>query len=177
MPDSPAQTITFSEGSNTFESFLSYHPEMMVTLGNLLISYQGGQLYTHDSSVYNNFYGVQYDSYVKIIFNDFEMQRKTFKSVQEIASAVWECPEILTSLMSYGITPQQSNLIAGDFTLQEGGWNADFLCDVNSIGGLINGDSLKGWYMSIRFQANSPSSLITLVLCSVKTIDSSLNLK
>lgn len=177
MADSPAQTLTFSEGSNSFESFLSYHPEMMCTLGNLLITYQDGQLYTHDGTVYNNFYGVQYDSSARFVFNDFGMQKKTFKAVEEIASVIWKCPEIETSLMSYGTTPQQSALDVSDFEELEGTFCASLFGDSNSDGGLINGDSLKGLYMSINFQAVSPTELTNLALVSVRTLDSALNIK
>lgn len=173
--DSLAQTLSFSEGSNTFESFLSYHPEMMCTLGNLLVSFKDGDLYTHDSTTYNNFYGVQYDSYIKFTFNNFPLQRKSFQSVEEVASVCWSCPEIQTSLNSYGAVQQESNLVGGDFEQLEGGWNASFLCDVNSQGGLINGDTLKGFYMTIKFLASSPSNLITLSLCSIYFINSPLN--
>lgn len=175
--NSAAQTLSFSEGSNSFESFLSYHPENMCTLGNTLISFYGGDLYTHDSTTYNNFYGVQYDSYIKFVFNDFPLQRKSFKSVEEIGSILWDCPEITTNLNSYGVTKQTSNLIAGDFELLESGWNASFLNDVNSIGGLINGDSLRGFYMTIKFRAASPTDLVNLSLCSIYFINSQLNSK
>ena len=56
--DDAAYTLSFNEPSNTYESFLSYHPEMMVTLGALLITYKGGDSWTHNSDKYNNFYGV-----------------------------------------------------------------------------------------------------------------------
>jgi hypothetical protein len=79
--------------------------------------------------------------------------------------------------MSYGVVPQQSQLISSDFVQLEGGWNTSFYRDSNSNGGLINGDSLKGFYIFIKFQVDNPTTLITLALVSVYFINSPLNQK
>lgn len=175
MADSPAQTIIFSEGSNTFESFISLFPENMCTVGNLLISFEGGDLYTHDSDVYNRFFGVDYPSSITPIFNQNSAESKSYVAIDERASEVWECPEIETSLMSYENVPQQSNLIESDFTLEEGKWHTSFLQDANSIGGLNNGDDLKGFWTSIKFQVTDASNLLSLNQILLHYIDSPLN--
>lgn len=172
-----AQTIVFSEDSNSFESFLSYQPEMMCTLGNLLVSFLDGDLYTHDSPVYNNFYGVQYDSYITFSFNDFPLQRKTFLSVQEIANTIWDCPEIVTSLSTYGTTKQTSKLVTANFLPLEGGFNSSFMCDINSTGGWINGDVLKGFFINIQFHTSNTQGLINLAIASIYFINSPLNIR
>jgi len=173
--DSQAQTLSFSEGSNSFESFLSYHSEMMCTLGNTLITFKDGELYTHDSEIYNRFYGVDYPSYIVFVFNQNPAESKSFLSVDERANVIWSCPDIETSLMSFGTTPQQSNLVEADFELVEGKWQASFLQDQNSIAGLIEGDDLKGVWIKIKFQVDSASSFITLNEILLRYIDSPLN--
>lgn len=173
----PAYTLAFNEDTNTFESPLSYHPEMMVTLGNLLITFKNGSLYTHDSPTYNRFYGVDYPSYITAVFNLNAVVKKSFVALTEGANTIWECPEISTQVMSYGLLPQESNLIAGDFDNEEGEYIAPFRQDTNSIGGLINGDDLHGKYIIVKFMINSASSLVVLNYASVKSLESALTSK
>lgn len=170
--DIPAQTIAFSERWKSFESFLSYTPEMMCVVGDLLITFKDGQLYTHDSSVYNNFFGVDYPSYVEFTFNQNPAEGKRFLSLDERSNVIWTCPEIETSLISFGDTPQQSNLIEGDFELVEGKYCAKFLQDQNSIGGLIDGNDMRGFYINIKFQVDSAEKFINLSQILLNYVDS-----
>jgi len=173
----PAYTILFDEENNGFETFLSYHPEMMVTLGTLFISFKNGQLYTHDATSYNTFYGTSYDSTITPVFNQNHLEKKTFHSIEEVASQIWDCPEITTSLNSYGTTKQSSRLNAARFVPLEGNFHSSFLRDANSNGGLINGSLLKGNYVIVKFRAQQPTNLVTLDLCTVSWVDSPLTTK
>lgn len=178
--DSPAQTVwfydnQFSDKDKSFESFLSYTPEMMCSVGDLLVTFKDGQLYTHDSSIYNRFYGVDYPSYIKVVFNQNPAQVKRFLALDERSNVIWTCPEIETSQISFGTTPQQSNLIEGDFELVEGKWCAKFNQDENSIGGLIDGQDLRGFYIVIKFQIDSAETFVNLSQILLRYIDSPLN--
>lgn len=173
-----AYTLSFNERNNTFESFLSYLPEMMVNLSNLFITFKNGNLYTHDNiGAYNTFYGVAYDSMIKIVFNQNAAQIKDFKALDQRASIAWNCPEILTSINSFGTTQQQSNLLGSDFTLIEGRWCSSFYQDVNSAvaSPLINGDDLRGNYISIKFVATTPTTLVNLNQVLLRSVDSAMN--
>lgn len=170
-----AFTFSFNEKNNSFEPFLSFHPEMMVTIGTLLITWLAGQLYTHDSTTYNNFYGVQYDSTVTLVFNDVKNAKKVFQSITLIASAVWDAPVISTSTNSYGTTKQASNLVTSDFDVEESEYHAALLKDTNSIGGINNGDDLRGNYLVVKLRAANASNLVTLNAVSVFMINSPLN--
>lgn len=176
-PTSPAQTIVFDEDSNTFESFISLFPEMMTTLGVLLISFKNGQLYTHDSTVYNNFFGVQYDSNISIVFNSNPYEKKTFHAVSEVASQVWDCPEVVTDNFSYGTTYQTSVINSARFKKLESNYHANIPRDSNSRGGLVNGSIMKGNYAKIKFRAQNPTDLVTLSLVSLTSVDSPLTAK
>lgn len=173
-------TLTFLETRNEsegFESPVAYHPENMGCLDNLIVMYKDGAIWTLDNPITNNFFGVQYDSYIDVIFNDLMTAKKTWEAVMQTGNVLWDCPQITTSLISFGTTPQQSVLITEDFALLEGEWNAAFLRDQNSQGGIINGDTLKGLYIIIRFRAKDASSFVFLNSASVKFIDSALNSK
>lgn len=169
-----AQTLSFDEELNHFESFLSLSPEMMCSIGTLLTTFKNGGLYTHDDVVYNRFFGETFDSEITPVFNQNTLEKKTYLAISEVASEVWDCPEIETSLNSYGTTKQQSNLIEQDFQTKEGVHHAGFLRDSNSQGGLIEGSSLKGNYISIKFRKQIPTNLVTLDILSLEYIDSPL---
>ena len=173
--DSPAQTIWFSEREHSFESFLSFIPEMMCNVGDLLVCFKDGQLYTHDNPIYNRFFGVDYPSYVTFVFNQNPAQVKRFLALDERSNVIFNCPEIETSQISFGDTPQQSNIIEADFELVEGKWCAKFNQDENSIGGLIDGDSLIGFWIKIKFQVDSAQTFVNLSQVLLRYIDSPLN--
>ncbi len=173
-------TIIFNETrdqSEGFECKTPYYPEGMESLGTLLVSFKNGQLWTHNNPVYCNFYGTQYDAYIEGVFNDSPLNKKTWQTLEESASDVWECDEITTELMSYGSTPQQSNLIPQDFKLLEGKQNASFLRDSNSIGGVLNGDYLKGSWIKIRLTKKSASNFVFLNSISAKWVESAITPK
>jgi signal peptidase I len=175
-PTDPAVTLVFDLDYKCFSTFLSYYPEMMTTLGTLFISFKDGQLYTHDNPAYNTFFGQPAaDSSITLAFNQNPLDKKTFMSVGEVASQIWDVPVIKTDINSYGTTKMESNLVDDDFVELEGTYEAPVLRDVNSIGGILEGDSMKGKYMTMKFRAKTPTSLVSLNLLSLKSINSPLN--
>lgn len=167
-----AATISFDEETNVFESFLSYHPEMIVTLGTLLISFKNGNLYTHDSDSYNTFYGTAYDSYIVPVFNEKALEKKTWIGLNEVSSDKWDCPLIYSNAISYGTQRQETNLLASEFQNKESNFSASIKRDVWSRGGKYNGAFMKGNYLAVKFRKNNATNLITLNLISVKFNDS-----
>jgi len=154
----------------------------MVNLGVLFVTFKNGALWTHDNEpFYNNFYGVQYDSSITPVFNQNEITKKTFIAVTELSTQAWDCPEIETSSNVSGNTKQISNLAVSDFEEKEGDYHASFLRASNSPGGLIEGDTLKGNLIKIKFRAvnqDPPNNgLIVLNLVSLSSIDSALTNK
>ena len=148
---------------------------MMTCLGVLFITFKDGELYTHDAVDYNKFYGVDYDSSVTFVFNQNALDKKTFLSLAEIASQIWDVPILGTDVNSYGTTKMTSNLVDSDFAELEGSFEAGILRDQNSIGGLIEGDTMKGKLMTAKFRAKVPNKLVSLNLVSLKYINSPLN--
>lgn len=167
--------LSFSEEDNTFESFLSLKPEMMCTVGNLFIAWLDGQAWTHDNKTYNNFFGVKYESSITTVFNENPLTDKSFQCLAQRSSNVWDCPEIITQSMSYGDTPQQSNLVEAEFSRREGKLVSSLKRDANSYGGKINGNFLKGSWIKIKFRRQSASELTTLDLIECVSIESPLN--
>lgn len=170
-------TISFNESRDRktegFESQYSYYPEMMSCINNLFVSYLSGAVWTHNSNTKCNFYGVQYDASVTLVFNEHSLEKKTWISITELANTIWDCPEISTQLMSYGTTVQQSVLKSSQFSRLEGEYHAAFRKDSNSRGGMINGSSLKGNYIIIKFRT-SATNYVFISAISINYIDSPL---
>lgn len=159
----PASTYGFSETRNMFESPYSYTPEWMDCINNTFVSFYGGELYTHDNfTTFCNFYGVQYDCYIQIVFNDNLILDKKYTSLRETSNSIWYCDQINTSL------GQSSNIPSVFFKQLEGQANASFLRDALSAGGLANGTPLKGTYLIARFRIASASKFANLSVVTLK---------
>jgi len=151
-------TVGFNEAKNAYTSFYSFTPEWAISAQNTLITWNNGGLYLHDSATKNNFYGTQYSSSISFVFNKDNIIKKTFDYVTLDTSDYWLSStngDINTSL------GQSSNLVQGDYEIHEGLYHAALLRDYNSLGGVINGDYLKGTWLEAKF-TNSATSLVYL---------------
>lgn len=83
-------TLTYSETVQGWVSFYSFIPDWMIGMNNYFYTFKGGNLYRHNTNATrNNFYGVQYNSMVKSVFNDGVLDNKLFKSVDIQGDDVW----------------------------------------------------------------------------------------
>ncbi len=168
------ETMAFDEGRNAFTSPYDFAPEQIICAENVLYSFKNGKMYIHDDTDnYNTFYGQYFDPEITRVYNGNLIEKKSFLSVTEVASSIWDCPEITTNSMSYGSTPQQSNLITQDFENFESNFSAAFLGDIYSVNGL-QGDSLKGNLIKIKFRAPNATNLVTLSAVNLYYINSPL---
>jgi hypothetical protein len=163
------------ESNRGFETFASYHPENIGCLNNTYITFKDGNLWTHDTGPYCNFYGVQYGAYVDVAFNDRAIDRKTYLTIFQTSNDVWYCPSITSQLNTYGSTKQQSQIVAARFVELEGQYTSAILRDINSPGGLINGQTMHGNYLVVRFQKDSASNFYFLNTVSLTYVNSPLN--
>lgn len=184
---SEATTRSFSLKFKSLESRLAYIPDSMCLLGTLLVSSKGGDIWTHDSETYNQFYNVKYPSSITVVWNENTAVNKSYLAVgyQSKDNIVWTSPEngdILTSLIN-GQTglDQISQLKAPDYELEELTLNAGFLRDANSMQdarlALQEGDFLKGVYMVQKFvcpTANA-SQLVNIILPYITWVPSPRN--
>ena len=167
-------TISFDENANAFESFYSYHPEFMGNINTTLFTFKNGDIWEHGKTPYCNFYGSQYTASITTVFNSSSLDKKTWISLMETGSEVWGCPIIYTQMDSVS-TNQQSELLASDFVTLESEYQASFLRDSTSPGGLVEGDSLKGGYIVIKFENLNANSFVYLNSATTKYINSPLN--
>lgn len=159
----PAYTLHFNEVRDEkegFDCFVSYAPEMMASINNLLVTFKNGQLWTHNSTLFNNFYGIQYESYITLCFNDNIKLKKTFEHLSYQSNKIWTSQsdgDIYTEDINpqTGLT-QISKLTDVDYSIDENIRFADFLRDMNSNAdkreGLYNGDYLKGAFIVVKLR-------------------------
>ena len=84
------ETINFKEDVQGWTSFASYIPEQGVSINDEFYTFKNGEIYSHDNETRNNYYGVQYQSSVKLLFNDMPDQVKTFRTLNyEGSQAKW----------------------------------------------------------------------------------------
>lgn len=172
------QTFSFNERRNGYSSFFSFHPEWILSAEDVIYSWLNGQIYSHDNTTsYANFYGIQYDVSITLVFNLNLIEKKTWESITEVSNAIWSCPLIYGNVMSYGNTRQETMLGEYDFANLESNFHAAILRDQNSIGGIINGESMKGNYLCVKLLKQNASDLIYLSEVSMMYKDSPLTNK
>jgi hypothetical protein len=74
-------TVSFKEDTNAWTSRKSFLQEEGVSLNNIYYTFKDGQLWSHDNQTRNSFYGTQYNSSIKFIFNDAPGSVKQFKTL------------------------------------------------------------------------------------------------
>ena len=139
-----------------------------------LFTFKNGGIWKHGTSPYCNFYGTQYNAFIIPVFNSNSLDKKTWISIMETGNTIWACPVIYTQMESAG-TRQDSSLLTSDFETLESQYHASLLRDANSPGGLIEGDSLKGNYIVVKFEKASANSFVYLNSATTKYINSPLN--
>ena len=107
-------TLTYNEDSQGWPSFYSFFPEFTMGMNAYLYTFQGGNLFRHNTNVLRNtFYGSFADSTITSVFNpEPTLSIKLFKtlsyeSTTEDANpdeARWNCTSLLTDLSQGNIT-------------------------------------------------------------------------
>tara|TARA_R110002012_G_scaffold202163_1_gene371180 strand:+ start:7 stop:4719 length:4713 start_codon:yes stop_codon:yes gene_type:complete len=77
-----SETIGFSEKAGGWTSFRSFLPESAVSLNGKYYTYKNGDIWRHSSTaIRNNYYGIQYQSSVKFVFNGDPSTIKNFNTI------------------------------------------------------------------------------------------------
>lgn len=163
--------IVYNEMFNKWSDFRTYNPDCGFGLFINLYTFKNGNLYLHEnnSASRNNYYGTQYESIIKLPFN----QNVAFVSTFESMSIQGNMLMITTDEGVETSLGQVSDLIADDFTKStlsdgittvtinqvEGVYSASFMRDINSVGGIVNGDVLKGNWLLVELKTTDSTEL------------------
>ena len=161
-------TISFHEPSNRWISFYNFGSSASVTHGVNVLTFDNEKGYVSNSSNvdYGSFYGVNYPCSIEIAFNENPSSVKVFKNIEQESNDVWSC-------YIYNQYDQVSNLIDEDFEKIENVYWASFWRDVNSDGGLISGDELRGNELIIKL-SNDSINFVKMLTVGVKYDNSEL---
>lgn len=96
-------TISFSPLVKGFPSRYSYQPDFLLGSNNYFYSFKGGNLYRHNvNERRNSFYGVDYPSTIKFVFNDQILENKLYKTIGLQGSHKWEVVNVETDIQDGG---------------------------------------------------------------------------
>ena len=129
-------TLSYSPAVKGWPSFYSFIPEYTQGMNNYLYTFNNGQLYRHNTNpLRNNFYGVQYNTTIKSVFNKGPLENKLFKTLILESDAPWSAT-LATDL------PQVGSIADTYFEKKEGNYFAfiRFLeTDINLLMRYANG--------------------------------------
>lgn len=121
-----AYTVTFDESVRGWTSFHSYLPDWMGSLNSRFYSVKNGQLYLHndeENPVRNNFYGVQYETIVKLIVADAPSDIKFMKAMSTESNKPFDVVILAYQTDQLNDTVQ-STIDVGEFLNKEGKFHA-----------------------------------------------------
>ena len=151
-------TLTYNEGSGGWTSFYSYVPDWMIGMNNYFYTFSGGNLYRHNvNETRNNFYGTQYDSTLKSVFNDIPLENKLFKTLNIEGDDSWSA-SIATDIQDTGYIEKDW------FVKKEGAWFS-FIRNSGTTPSLSNEYSLRS------LNGIGKSSAASAAVAGVVTID------
>ena len=119
LPD--AYTLSFQENVKGWDSFKGFIQESGVSCVNTYFTFRNGQLYSHDSTTMNNFYGSQQSSFITNVFNDAPTVVKNFNTLNYDGEDGWVCDYINTDL--------ETGVTLGDFLNKENKYFASIIND------------------------------------------------
>ncbi len=90
-------TLGYSLRGQGWTSRYSFIPESGITMNNKFYTFKNAKAYLHnsDTALRNNFYGVQYNSEVEIIFNDNPTYVSDFLTLNYEGDSGWEAIELI----------------------------------------------------------------------------------
>ena len=132
---------------------------MMGSSGIGIVSYVSGELYHHDIGVdasqnkeYNKWYGNAVSSDLWLVSNQFPSNNKVYKAISTESDHVWSA-DIENK---HG---QRTSIFTSDFDTRENIHYAQVLNDINSPGGMIEGDKIRS--TSALIKLSNPSNVLS----------------
>lgn len=113
----PRKTVSYSMVSTGWNSFWSYQPDWMTEMNSTFYTFKDGELWKHNvNTTRNNFYGQQYQSSIRTIFNTDPLTVKMFNTLSLNSTHPWTA-DIYTNINA-------GNIDYTYFVEKEGQWFA-----------------------------------------------------
>jgi len=176
-------TICFSEPDNAFESFYSYHPEFMGEVNTTMFTFKNGGIWKHGTSPYCNFYGVQYDANVTLIFNPEVSMSKNFNTLNYEGSTGWALAELYSNsdiaipiekaVNANNLAALENQLFTNNFKRKENKYFGTIINNTPATyGEVIYGNSMngiKGFFSTVKMVFVNPATPTAAELYSVSS--------
>lgn len=123
-------TLAFSErteGRIGWNSFFTYYPDLMLSLGNKFYTIKDGQLWEHndnENSIHGTIYNQQLHAKIITIINEQEAEDKIFKNIILESNKAWDT-KIKTNL-------SESTIQSSEYNNRESKWFAHTRKDENN---------------------------------------------
>ena len=100
----PRKTVTYSKIAEGWNSFWSYQPDWMTEMNSIFYTFKNGELWRHNvNTTRNNFYGQQYSSTIRGIFNNDPLTVKMFNTISLNSTHPWSA-DIYTNINAGSIS-------------------------------------------------------------------------
>lgn len=156
------RTLGFNEDANGFTSFYTFKPSQIISLKNKFYTLNNGELWLHYDQTAGTrckFYGVQYSSAIRFIFNEAPSNVKIFKTVNYEGTNGWQVNSFMSDLT--GVDYLSPNYVeTRDIT---GVLNTFSLGSISSIASVIGTVGLT------PKSSNSPIELYTATITTAVT--------
>ena len=96
LPITENKSVSFSESIKGWPSRKSFVTEGGVSINNKYFTFKNGHIYEHHVGTRNNFYGAQFNSEVKFVFNEAPANMKNFRTLNYEGDSGWICPDFDT---------------------------------------------------------------------------------
>jgi len=125
----PQTTVTFKENADGWTSRMSFIQEAGCSLNSTFYTFKNGRIWDHNTSttLYNNFYGVQYDCSVNVLINESPEMVKGFKTLNYTGSRQREYVYSIGGARNYSIAEIQANNLTPTSFSTKKGWYANYV--------------------------------------------------
>lgn len=162
------ETVLFEPKSEQFLTYAGYTPEGYSNIeisdakGCAFLSIYKGNVYRHPiiPDKYNEFFGVACDWIIGVVINDKTEAIKLPMSIEEQSEQMFFVSKVTTDSSTF-----ESEIPAIKFKKTENKWNASFLFDKNSRGGLygtdkrVAGKPARGYFIKTTFVRDNTDNL------------------
>lgn len=136
-------TLAFHEPTNSWSSFIDITPDYMCSMANDWVSFKEGELWKHNQSTRNSFYGQGVTSEITIPFNQHPNVVKLYYNIEQETNSVWG-----------SATDGDVETVSGQTSLLEEAWYEQFQPqtwatafrqDTSTPAPITNSPLLEGW--------------------------------
>jgi hypothetical protein len=183
------QTLSFDEDCTGWTSRFSFKPNLSGSLRNNFYTFKNGNIWKHyadptaTSINYCNFYGVQYDANVTLIFNPEVSASKNFNTLNYEGSTGWALTELYSNsdigvpidkaVNASSLAALENQLFTNNFKRKENKYFGTIINNTPATyGEVIYGNSMngiKGFYSTVKMTFVNPSTPQAAELYSVSS--------